>query len=70
VSRAQDGSLSNTLANYLFIKRDLMWDEALEKKVAALTPEQINAAMKKYLDPLKINVVKAGDFAKAKATKP
>jgi zinc protease len=66
VGRAQDGSLSNTLANYLFIKRDLLWDEALEKKVVALTPEQINAAMKKYLDPSKINVVKAGDFAKVK----
>lgn len=66
VSRAQDGGLSSTLANYLFIKRDLMWDESLEKKVAALTPEAINAAMKKHLDPSKINVIKAGDFAKAK----
>lgn len=70
VGRAQDGGLSSTLANYLFIKRDLLWDEALEKKVVALTPEQINAAMKKYLDPSKINVIKAGDFAKAKASKP
>lgn len=66
VSRAQDGGLSSTLANYLFIKRDLMWDEALEKKVAALTPEAVNAAMKKYLDPNKISVFKAGDFAKTK----
>lgn len=66
VSRAQDGGLSSTLANYLFIKRDLMWDDTLEKKVAALTPETVNAAMKKYLDPSKINVIKAGDFAKVK----
>jgi len=65
VGRAQDAGLSNTLANYLFIKRDLMWDAELEKKVAALTPEQINAAMKKYLVPAKINIIKAGDFAKA-----
>lgn len=67
VGRAQDGNLSSTLANYLFIKRDLSWDAAYEKKVADLTPEQINAAMKKYLIPAKINVFKAGDFAKAKA---
>ncbi len=66
VGRAQDAGLSGTLANYLFIKRDLMWDADLEKKVAALTPEQINAAMKKYLVPEKINYIKAGDFAKAK----
>lgn len=67
VGRAQDASLSNGLANYLFIKRDYLWDENLEKQVAALTPEQINAAMKKYLIPSKINMIKAGDFAKAKA---
>jgi zinc protease len=35
--------------------------------VSELTPEKVNAAMKKYLDPSKINLVKAGDFAKAKA---
>ncbi len=70
VGRAQDAGLSNTLSNYLFIRRDMMWDAELEKKVAALTPEQINATVKKYLIPSKINVIKAGDFAKAKATKP
>jgi zinc protease len=66
VQRAQDGGLAGTLNNYLFIKRDLKWDEAYEKKVQDLTPEQINAAVKKYLTPDKINIIKAGDFAKAK----
>lgn len=68
VTRAQDASLAGTLNNYLFIKRDLKWDDAYEKKIQALTPEQINAAMKKYLKPEMISIVKAGDFAKAKAT--
>jgi zinc protease len=67
VTRAQDASLAGTLNNYLFVKRDLKWDEEYEKKIAALTPEQINTAMKKYLKPEMINIVKAGDFAKAKA---
>ncbi|MCZ8353926.1 MAG: pitrilysin family protein [Cyclobacteriaceae bacterium] len=67
VTRAQDASLSGTLNNYLFIKRNLSWDEALEKKVSDLTPEQINAAMKKHLKPEVINIIKAGDFAGAKA---
>lgn len=67
VGRAQDGLLASTLANYLFIKRDLMWDDGLEKKINTLTAEQINAAMKKHLDPSKVSFVKAGDFAKAKA---
>jgi len=67
VSRAQDAGLAGTLNNYLFINRDLKWDEGFEKKVMALTPEQINAAVKKYLKPESMNIVKAGDFAKAKA---
>jgi zinc protease len=67
VSRAQDAGLAGTLNNYLFIKRDLKWDEAYEKKVMDLTPEQINAAMKKYLKVESMNIIKAGDFAKAKA---
>ena len=67
VTRAQDRSLVGTLNNYLFIKRDLSWDASLEKRVEQLTVDQINAAMKKYLKPESINIVKAGDFAKAKA---
>lgn len=67
VSRSQDGGLAGTLNNYLFIGRNMAWDEAYEKKVADLTPEQINAAMKKHLKPEMINIIKAGDFAKAKA---
>lgn len=69
VTRAQDPSLAGTLNNYLFIKRDLKWDESYEKKVQDLTPEQINAAVKKHLTLDKINIIKAGDFAKAKAGK-
>ncbi len=67
VSRAQDAGLANSISNNLFLNRTLAWDEKIEKEVAELTPEKINAAMKKYLDPAKINIVKAGDFAKAKA---
>jgi zinc protease len=66
VSRAQDGTLAGTLNHYLFIDRDLRWDESLEKKIQELTPEQINAAMKKHLSLDKISIIKAGDFAKSK----
>ncbi len=66
VNRAQDAGLAGTLNNYLFIKRDLTWDAAFEKAALAMTPEQINGAMKKYITPDKINIIKAGDFAKVK----
>jgi zinc protease len=32
--------------------------------VEALTPEAVLAVARKYIDPAKISIVKAGDFAK------
>jgi zinc protease len=66
VTRAQDASLASLLAQQLYLKRTLAWDKAVDEKVAALTPPQILAAMKKHIDPSKISIVKAGDFAKGK----
>lgn len=65
--RAQDASLARRLATYAYLGRTLEWSADLEKKVAALTPEQINAALRRALDPAKIAIIKAGDFAKSKA---
>ena len=64
VSRAQDGELAGRLRSYTFINRTLAWDADLEKKVEALTPDQITAALRKHIDPAKISIIKAGDFAK------
>jgi zinc protease len=65
MSRADDRSLSGTLNGYLDLDRTMQWDAALEEKIMKLTPQQINAAMKKYIDPSKFIYVKAGDFQKA-----
>ncbi len=65
VSRAQDAELMRRLTALAFTGRTLAWDAEFEKKIAALTPDQINAAMRRYIDPAKITIVKAGDFAKA-----
>jgi len=67
LSRAQDRELSGRINNYLFLNRTIAWDADLESKVKALTAEQINAAMKKYIAAENITIIKAGDFAKAKA---
>ena len=44
-------------------RRRLKWDEALEQKVAALSPEQIAEAMREHIDLSKVSIVKAGNFA-------
>jgi zinc protease len=66
VTRAQDRSVAGKLANYRFLNRTLAWDADYEKKIAALTPAEILAAMRKHLDPAKLTIIKAGDFAKKK----
>lgn len=70
VSRAQDNELAARLNNYLFLGRTLAWDAELERRIAALTPEQINAAMRKHFDPSRLVIVKSGDFKSAAGPKP
>ena len=67
LSRAQDRELSGRLNNYLFLNRTIAWDADFEAKIKSLTAEQINTAMRKYITPENITIIKAGDFAKAKA---
>jgi zinc protease len=63
--RAQDAGLASRWVNYLYLGRTFMsFSKDFEDKVRALTPAQVNAALRKYLDPAKISVVKAGDFTK------
>ncbi|NOT08429.1 MAG: insulinase family protein, partial [Gemmatimonadales bacterium] len=62
-SRSGDGFLAGLLANQSVTGRTMAYNDQLEKWIAALTPDQVNAAMKKYIDPNRISSVKAGDFA-------
>ena len=67
VIRAQDNVLAGILSQGLYINRTLAWDAEQELKIGELTPEQILEAMRRHIDPEKISVVMAGDFAKVKA---
>ena len=60
--RTQDDALAGRLASNLYLGRRFAWDADFEARVAALTPQQIQAALQRHLDPLKLSVVKAGDF--------
>ena len=65
VSRSGERELAGTLASRAFEGRDLMWDAAFEARLEALTPEEIHQAVRRHLDPARISIVHAGDFAKA-----
>jgi zinc protease len=63
-ARAQDQRLVGSLLANIDSGRSLAWDKQFEARIRALTPEQVLAAARKYIDPAKITIVKAGDFAK------
>ena len=42
----------------------MLFEAELEAKVRALKLDDVNAALRKHLDPAKLVIVKAGDFAK------
>ena len=65
VSRSQDAALPALLATEEQYGRTMKWDEQLEASIRSLTPEQINAAFRKHVDPAALSIVKAGDFKAA-----
>ncbi len=65
VSRGQDGEVVSRLRSHAQYGRTMAFDADLEKKIEALTPEEITAAFRRYIDPAQISIARAGDFKKA-----
>ena len=64
LARTQDRTLAGRLASYSFAKRTFAWDIALEKRIRSLSAAEVNAALRKHIDPARLAVVLAGDFKK------
>jgi zinc protease len=70
VGRTDDAMLARSLADYLGYERTMAFDKDIEAKVAALTLEQVNQAVKQVFTVDSLSVIAAGDFAgAAKAAK-
>ncbi len=63
VARSNDDELARMLATNEYVGRTLTFQDSLEKKVETLSNDDILAAMRKYLDVVKMTIIKAGDFA-------
>lgn len=61
-TRAQDGALAGGWAFYLHHGRTFAFSKAFEDRLQALTLAEVNAALRKHLDPSRLTIVKAGDF--------
>ena len=69
VSRANDSTVSRQIAIDELFDRVFLWRAGLDAKVAALTPDQVNQAFRRRIDPAALVIVKAGDFKKSDAYK-
>lgn len=67
--RTEDASLAQDLVQQLDLNRTTAFDQQVEDKVRALSVAEINATLKKYVDPKKFSVVKVGDFKQVVAPK-
>ena len=67
-SRASDSRIAGMLQDQLYFGRTMQFTAEMDGKYRALTVEQVNAAIRRHLDPDKLSVFVAGDFdAAAKA---
>lgn len=62
LSRAQDGNVAAALARNLDLGRSFAYVGQVDARLAALTLDQVNAALRKYLDPARLVMGLAGDF--------
>ncbi len=68
--RADDGSVAGMLRDQLFFDRTMQFTAGLDAAYTAMTVEQVNAAIRRHLDPKQLSVIAAGDFAAAAKAAP
>src|SRR5262249_49013283 len=60
--RSSDAQLTSLLQDGLHVGRTFAYYAEQEKKIEALTAEQVAEAFRKHIDPKKLVIVQAGDF--------
>jgi zinc protease len=64
LGRSGDAAILNLVMLRAEVDRTLEWDTQLDRKLAALTLDQVNAAFRRHVTN-EVSVVQAGDFKKA-----
>ena len=64
LSRTSDAALTQILAGTIFAQRTMEYHNKFETAVAELDVAKVNAALRKYIDPARLVIAVAGDFAK------
>jgi len=64
VGRTGDAAIAGQIVSNLNLGRTFAHESELEKRITALTPDDVKAAFRKFIDPKKLVIVRAGDFQK------
>jgi zinc protease len=64
LNRSQDPVVAGAWVGYLDLGRTFEFSRQFEERLRAVTPDQVNAAFRKYIDPEKMTFVIAGDAKK------
>jgi zinc protease len=62
VARAEDSSLAATLTSGMQADRTMLYHAELEQRISNLTVDEVNSALRRYVDPARIVLAVAGDF--------
>ena len=65
VGWANDQTLAGVLSSLRNLDRTFAYEADLNRKIQALTPAQVNAALRQHIDPARLYEVVAGDFRPA-----
>ncbi|HEX3149515.1 MAG TPA: pitrilysin family protein [Gemmataceae bacterium] len=64
VGRTTDGAIAGQIISNLNLGRTFAWSAEQEKRIEALTPDDVKAAWQKHVDQKKLVIIRAGDFKK------
>ncbi len=67
LARTSDAELCQSIASTTFASRDMKYYARFEKDIDELTVGRVNEVLRKYIDPTRLIIATAGDFAKVKA---
>jgi zinc protease len=62
VSRTSDAGIAGQLIGNLQLGRKFYHIVEMERRIEELSPDQVKAAFRKYVDPKKLVIIRAGDF--------
>ena len=65
LSRTKDGTLTQTLGTYARASYTMQFASDFEEKIRNLTVDEVNTAMRKHINPKRLQIVIAGDFGKS-----